>query len=109
MTDDPLYYKTHIFCCTNRRPDGHARGSCAAKNGEALRHYMKEKAKALGLPSTRVNGAGCLDRCEHGPVMVVYPEGRWYRAETESDIDAILAALQAGTDVPHLLIPYDRK
>jgi (2Fe-2S) ferredoxin len=99
------YFQNHIFCCTNQRPDDHARGSCAAKGGERLRNYMKDKAKELGIAQTRINGAGCLDRCEHGAVLVIYPQGIWYRAETKSDIDAILAALQAGTIATHLQLP----
>ena len=53
---------------------------------------MKARAKELGIPGIRVNSAGCLDRCEFGPVMVIYPEGVWYRAETREDIDEILRA-----------------
>ena len=51
---------------------------------------MKARAKELGLKGVRVNSAGCLDRCEFGPVIVIYPEGVWYRAETREDIDEIL-------------------
>ena len=52
---------------------------------------MKARAKELGLKGVRVNSAGCLDRCEFGPVIVIYPEGVWYRAETREDIDEILS------------------
>jgi (2Fe-2S) ferredoxin len=52
---------------------------------------MKARAKELGLKRIRVNSAGCLDRCEFGPAMVIYPEGIWYRADTREDIDEILA------------------
>jgi (2Fe-2S) ferredoxin len=52
---------------------------------------MKDRAKQLGIEGTRINNAGCLDQCELGPVIVVYPEGVWYRATSEADIDAILA------------------
>lgn len=76
--------------CCNRRPEGHKRGSCAARGSEALRDYMKARAKELGLAGVRVNMAGCLDRCEFGPAMVIYPEGIWYKIETISDIDDIL-------------------
>lgn len=101
-----LYFQNHIFCCTNSRPEGHERGSCAAKGSEKLRNYMKDKAKELGIPSTRVNGAGCLDRCEHGPVIVIYPEGVWYKAESKSDIDEILIShVQNGKPVERLLLP----
>ena len=92
-----MFFDAHFFVCTNRRPDGHARGSCAARESEHLRDYMKARAKELGLQNIRINTAGCLDRCEKGPCIVVYPAGVWYRAETEQDIDAILAGhLQPG-------------
>jgi (2Fe-2S) ferredoxin len=90
--DPPPYYSAHIFVCCNRRPDGHKRGSCAASGSEALRDYMKARAKELGLKGVRVNQAGCLDRCEFGPTMVIYPEGIWYRAKTREDVDEILSA-----------------
>lgn len=90
VADPPPYFQAHVFVCCNRRPDGHKRGSCAARGSEALRDYMKARAKELGLPGVRVNMAGCLDRCEFGPVMVIYPEGVWYKVETKSDIDEVL-------------------
>ena len=85
-----MTYSYHVFCCTNRRPDGHKLGCCASKGAEPLRNYMKARAKELGIPGTRINAAGCLDRCADGPVMVVYPEGVWYRYDSEADIEAIL-------------------
>ena len=106
MTDAPLYFQTHIFCCTNRLPDGHQNGCCATKGGEELRNYMKKRAKEMNIESTRVNGAGCLDRCEFGPVIVIYPEGVWYSPKNEADIDEILAVhVQQGKRVERLLIP----
>ena len=65
MPSDPkLFYGCHVFCCTNVRPEGHPRGSCARKNAVELRNYMKDKAKEMGLKEVRINTAGCLDRCE---------------------------------------------
>lgn len=84
------YYEAHVFCCTNRRVAGHPRGSCADKNGEALRDHMKSRAKMLGLKNVRINTAGCLDRCELGPTLVIYPEGVWYSCATKEDIDEVL-------------------
>jgi len=52
---------------------------------------MKDRAKEMGLQNVRINAAGCLDRCELGPTVVIYPEGVWYRCETREDIDQILA------------------
>ncbi len=104
--DPPLYFEAHLFVCCNRRPDGHKRGSCAAKGSEKLRDYMKARAKELGLPSVRVNMAGCLDRCELGPCMVVYPEGVWYRIENAVDVDAVLEHhLRDGVRIERLMLP----
>lgn len=88
---DQLFYKNHVFFCTNERPDGHPRGCCKAKGSEKLRNYMKAKAKELGIERTRINSSGCLDRCELGPVLVVYPEGVWYQCVTTEDVDRILS------------------
>ena len=51
---------------------------------------MKDRAKELKIPDIRVNNAGCLERCELGPNLVIYPEGVWYHFETKDDIDEIL-------------------
>lgn len=102
------FYRLHVFCCTNQRPDTHPRGSCAARGGVKLRDYMKARAKELGLEGTRINSAGCLDRCELGPTIVVYPAGIWYRAESPEDIDAILIEhLQNGEPVERLRLKDD--
>jgi len=104
--DPPLYFQSHVFCCTNRRPDGHPRGSCAAKDSEKLRNYMKARAKELGIKGARINSSGCLDRCELGPSMVIYPEGIWYRYDTAADIDEILQKhVIEGGRVERLLMP----
>lgn len=85
------YYKRHLFFCTNKREDGTA--CCANKNSLEIRDYAKARVKALGLAGegkTRVNTSGCLDRCELGPVLVVYPEGVWYTYVDKEDIDEII-------------------
>jgi (2Fe-2S) ferredoxin len=90
--DPPLFFEFHVFVCVNRRPDGHKRGSCAARGSEQLRDYMKVRAKELGVGKVRINAAACLDRCELGPCVVVYPEGVWYRVDTQADVDRVLQA-----------------
>jgi (2Fe-2S) ferredoxin len=84
------YYQYHIFCCGNERPEGHERGCCKSKGADALRNYLKARVKELGLERVRVNQAGCLDRCELGPAVVVYPEGVWYRPTCIEDMEKIL-------------------
>ncbi|WP_119460547.1 (2Fe-2S) ferredoxin domain-containing protein [Rhodospirillaceae bacterium SYSU D60014] len=106
--DPPLYYQAHVFCCTNERPAGHPRGCCRGKGAERLRNYMKARAKELGLKDVRINTAGCLDRCELGPTMVIYPEGVWYSYSTPADIDEILQThLMEGRRVERLLLQPD--
>lgn len=106
---DPAdFYRAHVFVCTNERPENHPRGSCARKGAEKLRNYMKTRAKELGLgleDGVRVNNAGCLERCELGPTIVIYPDGVWYRAETFADIDEILDVhVKRGGRVQRLLL-----
>jgi (2Fe-2S) ferredoxin len=85
------YYDKHVFFCCNQRDGG--RTCCADKGASALRDYAKGKVKALGLSGegkVRINQAGCLDRCEEGPCIVVYPDAVWYAAVTPDDARSIL-------------------
>ncbi len=60
---------------------------------------------AEGIENIRVNVSGCLDRCEFGPNMVIYPEGVWYRYESQADIDEILEThLKSGGRVNRLML-----
>jgi (2Fe-2S) ferredoxin len=112
--DPPLFYKRHIFMCTNVRPEGHPRGCCTARAAaaggvEKLRGYMREKARQMGIESIRCNASGCLDRCEFGPNMVIYPEGVWYRYESQQDVDEIIEThLKNGGRVRRLMLMPDQ-
>ena len=90
-SDPEPVYEVHVFCCTNERPPTHRRGCCATKGSEALANYMCRRGMVTARGRhIRINLSGCLNLCEYGPVMVVYPEGVWYRYETEADIEEIL-------------------
>lgn len=101
-----MHYTRHIFFCLNQRDGG--RACCAEHRSEALQSYCKDRVKALGLNGpgkVRVNKAGCLDRCELGPVAVVYPEGVWYTFVDEHDIDEIVEShLRDGRPVERLQV-----
>ena len=89
----PQYYQRHLFFCINDRGTDADRPSCNQCGSAKLRDYAKNRVKALGLSGqgkVRVNKAGCLDRCEQGPVCVVYPEGIWYTYIDEEDVDEII-------------------
>ena len=108
--DPSPYFETHIFCCVNERPAGHKRGCCKSRGAEPLRNYMKARAKELGIANIRVNQSGCLDRCELGPTMVIYPEGIWYSYHTVEDAEEILQRhLLNGERVERLMLQPEDK
>jgi (2Fe-2S) ferredoxin len=100
------YFKYHVFFCNKQRAEGE---TCCNNHGAAeIRNYAKDRIKALGLAGpgqVRINQAGCLDRCDLGPVLVVYPEAVWYTYVDREDIDEIIAEhLQNGRIVERLRI-----
>ncbi|MBI2313179.1 MAG: NAD(P)H-dependent oxidoreductase subunit E [Betaproteobacteria bacterium] len=85
------YYRYHVFFCVNQREPGAA--CCNSHRAQDMRDYCKGRIKALkldGKGNIRVNSAGCLDRCDEGPVLVVYPEAVWYTYVDKEDIDEII-------------------
>ena len=85
------YYRRHVFFCCNKRDPPEA--CCANHGSPEMQAYAKARIKALGengKGKVRINKAGCLDRCEEGPVLVVYPEAVWYTYVDRDDIDEII-------------------
>ena len=74
----PLF-EHHVFVCHNVRPEGAPRPSCTTDGKSELHTQLQQLTKAAGLGNTvRINKSLCLDQCEHGPTVVVYPEAVWY-------------------------------
>ena len=100
------FYQRHLFFCVNQREAG--QDCCARLGAQAVRDYAKKRLKELGLTGegkARANMAGCLGRCEHGPVLVVYPEQTWYTYLDKEDIDEIIEQhIQQGKVVERLKI-----
>lgn len=85
------HYRHHVFFCCNQRDDG--RPCCNQHGAQEMRDYAKKRVKELQLAGpgkARINQAGCMDRCEEGPVIVVYPEGVWYTYVDREDVDEII-------------------
>jgi (2Fe-2S) ferredoxin len=81
----------HIFVCCNQRPPESGRGCCDPGGGQALRSRFKEEIQRRGLgPLVRANQAGCLDQCELGPTVVIYPQGIWYGGVQLEDVPRII-------------------
>ena len=101
------HFKYHVFFCCNQREPGE---TCCNNHGASdVRGYAKDRVKALKLAGegkVRINQAGCLDRCDQGPVLVVYPEAVWYTYVDQQDIDEIIDShLVRGQVVERLLLP----
>ena len=99
-------FEKHIFFCENVRPADDPRGCCSDKGSKELRQLFKKRLKELGLKNqVRANAAGCLDACEHGASVVVYPEQIWYGGVTEDDVEQIIQQhIIDGKPVERLLI-----
>ena len=89
---DNNFFHKHVFFCTNQRENGE--DCCNNFCAQNMRDYVKNKVKKLGISNNknriRINSAGCMDRCDEGPVLVVYPEGVWYTYVDERDLDEII-------------------
>ena len=99
-------FEHHVFVCTNVRPEGAPRPSCTADGKSELHTQLQQLSKAAGLGATvRVNKSGCLDQCEHGPTVVVYPEAVWYgNVKPEDAAEIVNEHLIAGRPVERLRI-----
>ena len=85
----------HILVCASFRVAGEAKGACHRKEAVSLLQYLETEIIDRDLDA-RVSSTGCLKQCEHGPVMVVYPEGQWFGEVNEGKIDEILDAISEG-------------
>jgi (2Fe-2S) ferredoxin len=91
----------YLFVCTNRRPDDHPKGSCAARGSEELLKALKaELVKGKVADRFRACGATCLDVCEAGAAVLVEPEHLILEGVTAEDAAAIVAGLAEGELAP---------
>ena len=97
----------HIFVCCNQRDPASGRGCCNPAGNEALRSCFKAEIKRRNLgPLVRANFAGCLDQCERGPTVVIYPQAIWYGGVTLDDVPRIVQeTIIEGRVLPDLVIP----
>ena len=98
-------FDKHLFICGNRREAGHPRGCCDPSGSEALHKAFKKALAERGIKRVRANKSGCLDQCEKGPTVVVYPETVWYGGVTLDDVNQIVEEhIIGGRPVSRLLM-----
>ena len=86
-------FEHHIFVCGNTRPAGSPRPCCDPTGKAELQKLFKQKLAERGLKGrVRANQSGCLDQCEHGPTVVVYPEAVWYGFVNADDVEEIVTS-----------------
>ena len=100
-------FERHIFICCNQRPADSPRGCCDPNGQAELQWIFKQKLAERGLKHrVRANKSGCLDQCEHGPNLVVYPDAVWYSHVTAADVDEIIDShIIGGVPVARLILP----
>jgi (2Fe-2S) ferredoxin len=86
-----MIYDKHIFICVNQRAEGAPRKSCGEAHGMEIVEAFKKKLKEKNLPiKLRAQKSGCLDICDFGQTLVVYPEGVFYVGVSLNDVDEII-------------------
>lgn len=100
-----MKYDYHVFICANQKPEG--KKCCGEDIGTASVKFLREKLKNRDPEKKiRVQRAGCLDLCQKGPAMVVYPEGIFYQFHNQNDLETIAEEhLLNGNPVTQLMIP----
>ena len=84
-------FSHHLFVCGNTREPGHRRGCCDPLGRQQLRDALRAELKNAGFGTlARVNHSGCLDQCELGPTVVIYPQAVWYGGVKLSDVARIV-------------------
>ncbi len=82
-------YLKHIYVCTHQREAGES--CCAARGAEKILEKLKGFVQANGLKGkARVNRSGCIDFCEQGVTVMVYPDNRWYSHVTLETVHQII-------------------
>lgn len=90
MSEIQPRFEKHILVCTNQRPPESGRRSCGNCGGDAIHVRLAELLKQHGLKGCmRVSKTGCLDACELGPALVIYPQELWYIGVKTEDVDEI--------------------
>ena len=100
-----MIYVKHIFICTNYR-ENESRCSCGNNASDQIRLKFVELLKKNKLnDNIRSNKSGCMNLCEYGPVIVIYPKGIWYVNVKINDVEEIFQKSILKDEVIKHLLP----
>lgn len=100
-------YRHHVFVCTSGK-------TCPLAGSLEVHAALKKCVVSSGLrESVRVNHAGCMNQCGHGPMVVIYPDDIWYAHVDEAGALRIVAEHLVGgrivDDYLYVAPPGDNK
>lgn len=94
-----------LVCCNERGADA-TKPSCAPRGALEVYRAFKDRVRARGVrDQVMVVRTGCLKHCSQGTAVNVWPPNHWYRGVTRDDVDAVVDAALAGTEVERLRMP----
>jgi (2Fe-2S) ferredoxin len=98
--------KYHVFVCSSSRINGQQKGYCFSKDSVSIVQRFMEEIEGRELSGeVMVTNTGCMGICTKGPVVVVYPEGIWYKEVTPDDVEEIVEEhFENGRPVSRLII-----
>ena len=97
--------KHHIFVCSSSRLTGEIKGFCAQNEGLAILEGLVEEVQDRELDGEiMVTNTGCMGLCSMGPIVLIYPQGTWYKKVSPDDIEEIMDAIEEGTVVERLVL-----
>jgi len=108
MASSNSKYQKHILVCIKERPDGHPRGCCFEHGGMEIRTRFVQLINQHGLKGkVRATKSGCLDICELGPNVVIYPQDIWYTSVTIDDVEEIFTTSVLNNQTVERLVASD--
>jgi (2Fe-2S) ferredoxin len=97
----------HMLFCTGNK--------CLGKGGEEMKILAQNIVDATPeLSSLLVSKTGCVNMCESGPMVLLYPEGYWFSDMTEGRTKILLESLRENREAPlpgnvaFVLTPHER-
>ena len=83
--------KYHVFVCTSSRINGQQKGYCYSKDAVSIVQSFMEEIDDRGLTDdVMITNTGCFGICSSGPIVLVYPEGVWYKEVAVEDVAEIV-------------------
>lgn len=101
-----MRFDYHIFICANQKAEGKV--CCGQERGLELVAEFRRVLRDKGLQGkVRAQRAGCIDACDFGPSVVIYPGGEYYGHLKPENVETIIEQhIIGGKAVEEFLITF---